>query len=76
MMLTFHLFLLATFASTQLTTLGYLFVLLYNYSQYWYFGDSYIHAIVSEYESRDTSKYFQVLSNSTEQIAHTVLSTF
>lgn len=72
----FARFLLAMFASFESTMSPYLLVLLYNYSQYWYFGDTYIHAIVSEYQSRDTYTYFQALTNSSEQIAHTVLATF
>ncbi|CAF1382396.1 unnamed protein product [Rotaria magnacalcarata] len=72
----FGRFLLAMLISFESTMGVYLCVLLYNYSQYWYFGDTYIHAIVSEYESRDTNTYFQVLKNSSEQIAHTVLATF
>ena len=70
----FKEFVLAVWASTQTTLVVYLAVILFNYSQYWYFGDSYIHAIVSEFESRDTNRYFRTLTNSSEQIAHTVLS--
>ena len=72
----FGRFVRAMFISFESTLAAYLLVLLYNYTQYWYFGDTYINAMVSEYQSRDTNTYFQVLKNSTEQIGHTILATF
>lgn len=50
--------------------------ILYNYSQYFYFGDTYLHSIYSEYHSRDTNVYFQVLQNETQSIGHLLLSSF
>jgi hypothetical protein len=54
----------------------YMYPTLYNYSQYLYFGDSYLHTIYSEYQSRNTQEYFQQLANTTESAGHLILSTF
>jgi hypothetical protein len=47
--------------------------LLYNYSQYLYFGENYIKTIAYEFESRNTQKWYENLKNSTTLKFHTFL---
>ncbi|CAF1333158.1 unnamed protein product [Adineta ricciae] len=62
------------FIYTIIFVLGfYIAPTMYNYSQYLYFGDTYLHSIVAEYRSRNTELYLEDLKV-TEAIGHLTLS--
>jgi hypothetical protein len=57
-----------------ITTFPILLSILYNYTQYFYYGESYLQSIVDDYNARDTSRYFTELRNSTQQILHSAVN--
>jgi hypothetical protein len=60
--------------SSLLLITGPLFIsILYNYSQYFYFGDGYVQTMQDEYNARSTQAYFDYLKSSVSQIGHSVL---
>ena len=48
----------------------------YNYSQYWYFGDSYLSAIGYEFQSRDTVAWGRALTNNSQFLTDNILAFF
>jgi hypothetical protein len=53
-----------------ITTFPILLSIFYNYTQYFYYGETYIMSIADDFNARDTNRYFSVLQNSTNQILH------
>ncbi|CAM4759559.1 unnamed protein product [Rotaria magnacalcarata] len=51
-----------------------LLTIFYNYSQYIYYGEDYYETMTNEFNSRNTSAYFNRMEVSIEQIFHTILS--
>jgi hypothetical protein len=49
--------------------------ILFNLSQYLYYGEDYYQALTDEYISRDPTTFIQNLQNQTSQVAHTILDT-
>jgi hypothetical protein len=57
-----------------ITTFPILLSIFFNYSQYFYYGESYLKSIVDDYNARDTIHYFNQLQNSSQQIAHSAVN--
>jgi hypothetical protein len=53
-----------------ITTFPILLSIFYNYTQYFYYGETYINSINDDYNARDTNRYFSIIQNSTQQILH------
>jgi hypothetical protein len=49
--------------------------ILFNLSQYLYYGEDYYQAIFDEYQPRDFATYSQSIQNATDQLAHAILTT-
>ncbi|UJR24479.1 hypothetical protein I4U23_005854 [Adineta vaga] len=62
------------FIQTSLRLFPYLMSILFNLSQYFYYGENFWDALSREATSRDPSPYFTRVTNSA-QIVHTILST-
>jgi len=57
-----------------ISTFPILLSIYYNYTQFFYFGESYLKSIENDYLTRDTMNYFNVLANSAQQSLHLVLN--
>ena len=57
-----------------ITTFPILLSIFFNYTQYYYYGESYLKSIEDDYTTRDTTNYLNGMKNSTEQILHSVLN--
>ena len=57
-----------------ITTFPILLSIFFNYTQFFYYGESYLKSIEDDHISRDTMNYFNGMKNSTEQILHSVLT--
>ncbi|CAF3949992.1 unnamed protein product [Adineta steineri] len=57
-----------------ITTFPILLSIFFNYSQFFYYGDSYLRTIGDDYNTRSTDQYFNILKNSIKQILHSVLN--
>lgn len=57
-----------------ITTFPILLSIYYNYTQYYYFGESYLKSIDDDYLARDTMNYFNVIKNSAAQSLHLALN--
>lgn len=57
-----------------ITTFPILLAIFYNYTQYFYYGETYLRTIEDEYKSRDTINYLNVLVNSAQQSLHLALN--
>ncbi|CAF0758864.1 unnamed protein product [Adineta steineri] len=55
-------------------TFPILLTVLYNYSQYLYYGENYIQTMSNEYNSRDTATYLAIFRNSVNEKLHTLLN--
>jgi hypothetical protein len=49
---------------------------MYNLSQNLYYGEDYYQAMTDEYNSRNTTRYFETVQHTPEQISHIILTTF
>ena len=56
------------------TTFPILLSIYYNYTQYYYFGESYLKSIEDDFLVRDTSNYFNVVKTSAAQSLHLALN--
>ncbi|CAF3328095.1 unnamed protein product [Rotaria socialis] len=65
---------LAMLLALVISTFPILLSILFNFSQFFYYGESYLKSINDDYISRDTSNYFNLLKSSTQQILHMVLN--
>jgi hypothetical protein len=57
-------------------SVGIIISIYFNYSQYYYFGESYIQTIIDEYRSRDTLRWMVTIKSSLQQKFHTILNFF
>jgi hypothetical protein len=57
-----------------ITTFPILLSIFYNYTQYFYYGESYLQSIVDDYNARNTNLYFTQLQNSSQQIVHSAVN--
>lgn len=65
----------AGFIVTGIFSFGfYVIAPMYNYSQYLYFGNNYIHTVVVEYQSHKTTEYYEDIKSLTEAVGHLILS--
>jgi hypothetical protein len=53
-----------------ITTFPILLSIFYNYTQYFYYSESYLGSISNDYNARDTHRYFSIIQNSTQQVLH------
>ena len=53
----------------------YVMSILFNFSQYIYYGEDYLQTMNNEYQSRDPQSYFEQMRTEPEQVWHTVLTT-
>jgi hypothetical protein len=56
------------------TVFAIIYSTLFNYSQYFYYGENYLRTIEREYASRDTDLFVRLLHKSLTQKWHTILS--
>ena len=49
--------------------------ILFNFSQYIYYGEDYLQTMNNEYQSRDPQSYFEQIRNTRSQVVHTILTT-
>lgn len=57
-----------------ISTFPILLSILFNYSQFYYYGETYLKSIEADHLMRDTTNYFNLLRNSSQQIIHMILS--
>lgn len=57
-----------------ITTFPILLSIYYNYTQFYYFGESYLKSIEDDHLTRDTINYFNVIKNSAAQSLHLALN--
>jgi hypothetical protein len=53
----------------------YIMSILFNFSQYFYYGEDYLQTMTNEFQSRDPEPYFEQLRTQPAQIFHTILTT-
>ncbi len=59
-----------------ITTFPILLSIFFNFTQYFYYGESYLKSIFDDYNARDTNHYFNELQSSLQQILHSAVNFF